>query len=381
MFGTHLQKGSSNIPSSQISLPPYTPSFSSFTRPRSGANVYGSTSTANNNDDDDDDDLDLPRVVHQLIKKHTRRVPKWVIWSIVLGLTAMWYTTPVQDWIVQWILRAVPISADIKLGKAVSEHCPHPVIDHPVYTPQLHRVCRDLMQTATSGNVRYYATATTTNKHNQQRDGIFDAKVVRQYRWDFNVIRCNEINAFALPGGQVQVTDSLLKQLHLTDGELAALCGHEMGHVLARHGQASMLDDSILHYLAEIVLNERQHHRHWGEKVGELLLQSSSFLGTQKYSRKQEYEADAVAWALLSSTPGYTPKSLTSLLKKLQRLEEQPIVSSASSASLSSEMLIPDEWLAWSSTHPATADRIEASQLKWTKLSRLERWRLSRNPL
>ena len=43
------------------------------------------------------------------------------------------------------------------------------------------------------------------------------------------------INAFALPGGQVFVTEALFKHLE-TEGQLAGVLGHEIGHVVARHG-------------------------------------------------------------------------------------------------------------------------------------------------
>ena len=42
------------------------------------------------------------------------------------------------------------------------------------------------------------------------------------------------INAFALPGGQVFMTEGLRKRLS-TDGEVAGVLGHEVGHVVGRH--------------------------------------------------------------------------------------------------------------------------------------------------
>ena len=42
------------------------------------------------------------------------------------------------------------------------------------------------------------------------------------------------MNAFALPGGQVFITAGLLKNLQ-TEGQLAGVLGHEIGHVVARH--------------------------------------------------------------------------------------------------------------------------------------------------
>ncbi|HEY4593708.1 MAG TPA: M48 family metalloprotease, partial [Thermoanaerobaculia bacterium] len=56
------------------------------------------------------------------------------------------------------------------------------------------------------------------------------------YRFEFHVLQDPQtINAFALPGGQVFITEGLLGRLK-TEGQLAGVLGHEVGHVIARHG-------------------------------------------------------------------------------------------------------------------------------------------------
>src|ERR671917_1370458 len=56
------------------------------------------------------------------------------------------------------------------------------------------------------------------------------------YRFEFHVLDDPQtINAFALPGGQVFITEGLLKRL-TTDGQVAGVLGHEIAHVIARHG-------------------------------------------------------------------------------------------------------------------------------------------------
>ncbi|MCC5613315.1 M48 family metalloprotease, partial [Nostoc sp. CHAB 5834] len=55
------------------------------------------------------------------------------------------------------------------------------------------------------------------------------------YRFEFHLLDDDKtINAFALPGGQVFVTEALAQRLK-TEGELAGVLGHEIGHVIARH--------------------------------------------------------------------------------------------------------------------------------------------------
>ena len=53
--------------------------------------------------------------------------------------------------------------------------------------------------------------------------------------WHFTVLDSPEVNAFALPGGYVYVTRGLMAYMDSEAG-LAAVIGHEIGHVTARHG-------------------------------------------------------------------------------------------------------------------------------------------------
>src|SRR5690349_19590551 len=60
------------------------------------------------------------------------------------------------------------------------------------------------------------------------------------YKYQFHLLNDDQtINAFALPGGQVFITDALLSRLK-TRGELAGVLGHEVGHVVARHSAEHM---------------------------------------------------------------------------------------------------------------------------------------------
>ena len=61
----------------------------------------------------------------------------------------------------------------------------------------------------------------------------------------FLVVRSDEVNAFAVPGGFVFVTTGMLKFLNDED-ELAAILGHEMGHMELRHGMQSVGKESVL---------------------------------------------------------------------------------------------------------------------------------------
>ncbi len=59
---------------------------------------------------------------------------------------------------------------------------------------------------------------------------------VQNLKWEFAVIdEPDTPNAFVTPGGKVVVFTGLLKLLQMHDDEIAAVLGHEVAHVLARH--------------------------------------------------------------------------------------------------------------------------------------------------
>ncbi|KAI2493606.1 negative regulation of mitochondrial fusion [Fragilaria crotonensis] len=248
----------------------------------------------------------------------------------LFGFLGLWYLTPVSDWIVARVLIFVPIEADIDLGRKAW---------------------------------RSMGYSTAPDRWNVNVVGHRLVSLLEEpytLPWSFAVIRADIINAFALPGGIVRVSDTSLRQLNLSEAELAALIGHEMGHILHRHSQARLLQDQLIGYLFRAVFYDDNDsvQESFGEAIGELLLKSASFLGKQSFSRKNEYEADAKAWELLLISKRYSPQAVESLLKKLWD-------ASGGSGDTS-----------WESTHPGTKDRIDALKTKWNELPISERRRL-----
>lgn len=63
--------------------------------------------------------------------------------------------------------------------------------------------------------------------------------------WEFNVVDDNTPNAYALPGGKITITRGLITKFDSED-QLAAVLGHEIGHVTARHAVVSASRDQLL---------------------------------------------------------------------------------------------------------------------------------------
>lgn len=111
-------------------------------------------------------------------------------------------------------------------------------------------------------------------------------------QWEFVVFDKDDKNAFVLPGGKVGFYRGLM-QLAENDDQIAAVMGHEVGHVQARHAAerySQQTGSSILMGAAQIGLQGSQNSNAWMAALG---------LGTQvgillPYSRLQETEADRV---------------------------------------------------------------------------------------
>lgn len=170
-------------------------------------------------------------------------------------------------------------------------------------------------------------------------------------RDDFTVTLLNSPvnNAFAIPGGYVYVTRQLLALMN-DEAELAAVLGHEVGHVAARHSekrQKAAQRNSIIGLLGQIGAAVLLGDGAAGQ-LGQQVFGTGSQLLTLKYSRKQEEEADDLGVRYLS-TAGYDPRALSSMLASLAA--QQAIDARAQGGNARS---VPE----WASTHPDPARRV-----------------------
>src|SRR5262245_32496756 len=126
-------------------------------------------------------------------------------------------------------------------------------------------------------------------------------------RYEFHVLESEQINAFALPGGQIFVLTGMLKIL-LSEAELAAVLGHEISHVDLRH------------------CIERFQYEPTLQKVGMGELGKFAEIGrrllTVGYTKYEELEADAQG-VRLSIAAGYNPAAGAQVFDRLgQNLRE-----------------------------------------------------------
>jgi len=135
-------------------------------------------------------------------------------------------------------------------------------------------------------------------------------------KYHFTLLDSTEVNAFALPGGYIYITRGLLAYLN-NEAELAAVLGHEIGHVTARHSvrqlsaaQAKELGYSITSLFVPELRNEGVKQLY--DVMGTALIRG--------YGREHELEADRLGAEYLART-GYDPEAMIGVIRVLKNQE------------------------------------------------------------
>ncbi len=135
-----------------------------------------------------------------------------------------------------------------------------------------------------------------------------------QLNYVFTLVDSPDINAFALPGGYIYIHRGLLAYLN-SEAELAAVLGHEVGHVTARHSvrqQSQSTAWSLLGHAAAIGTGVGA--------VGDLTnVMGNAFV--RGYGRDMELEADGLGAQYLARS-GYDPQAMIEVVKVLKNQED-----------------------------------------------------------
>jgi predicted Zn-dependent protease len=150
------------------------------------------------------------------------------------------------------------------------------------------------------------------------------------YEWEVNLLEADDtVNAFALPGGKMAVYTGILPVCGGENG-LAVVMGHEIGHVVARHGTERMSGAG----LANLALSAMGSGE--SAQVAQLGLQ---YLVLLPFGRAQESEADEIGLIYMARA-GYDPREAVAFWQRMESVTGSG----------------PPEFL---STHPSHETRVE----------------------
>ena len=167
--------------------------------------------------------------------------------------------------------------------------------------------------------------------------GVFRPDAM-QWKWEVNVEKSDEVNAYCMPGGKIMVLTGLINKTQATDDELGAVIGHEIAHALREHGRERMSNALVqeigLQGLIALATGSSAAAQ-YGAQAAQM---GSQLFFALPNSRLQEREADEIGLEL-AARAGYNPDAAITLWQKMSKL----------SASKSAEFF---------STHPSNENRI-----------------------
>jgi predicted Zn-dependent protease len=134
-------------------------------------------------------------------------------------------------------------------------------------------------------------------------------------RFSFETVKGPEPNAFALPGGFIFVTQSLVELCRYDQDEIACILGHEMAHIIRGHAMNRIVSNSAI-AVASRAAPIRGVLSGWLRKVGVQFLESA-------YSKDLESEADRLGVRLVAAA-GYEPGACVQLFLRLAKLKSSP---------------------------------------------------------
>ena len=170
----------------------------------------------------------------------------------------------------------------------------------------------------------------------------------KEWRWEINLIGSKQINAFCMPGGKIAFYFGIIRELKLSDDEVAMVMGHEIAHALREHARERMGKATATNGLATIGSTVASVFFGVNPQITDLVAKQGANLINLKFSRDDETEADLVGMEL-AARAGYNPEAGVTLWQKMSEANKGA----------------PPQWL---STHPSGNTRIHEIQANLPKV-------------
>ena len=246
---------------------------------------------------------------------------RWVILSVIVVIMVsggfIWKGIP---WISTEIARSMPVGVYQKLGSGTLAGLDKWILGDSVQSDEVRA------------------------RINQRFERILESIDQDEYRFQLHFRSMKNLaNAFALPSGDIVVTDALL-ELAENDEEIDSVLMHEIAHVVLRHSLQQIIHSSALTVIIALLLGD-------ATALSNIVIALPAFLLKSSYSRQHETEADDYALEKMVQA-GIDPVHFANMMRKFMALE------TAGSAIAKSTPPKENKINNYLSSHPATEERI-----------------------
>jgi len=139
---------------------------------------------------------------------------------------------------------------------------------------------------------------------------------IKNFSWEFNLVKDPQVNAFCMPGGKIVVYEGLLPYVS-SDDELAVVIGHEVAHAVAKHSNERMSQQLLAQYGAAIVGEALSTKSTAMQQLGNTVYGLGAQYGvTLPFSRRHESEADYMGLVFMAMA-GYNPDVALNFWQKM----------------------------------------------------------------
>jgi Zn-dependent protease with chaperone function len=167
----------------------------------------------------------------------------------------------------------------------------------------------------------------------QKLVGRLAAVTETEYSFQVAIVRSDDVNAFAAPGGYIVIFDQLVQEAD-DPAEVAGVLAHEMAHVIERHPTEGVVRALGLQMIVGLLIGDVS-------SLAAVIGDVSEALVSRSYSRADEAEADRIAAEMLNRA-GMRSTGLISFFERLDREADDPAPA----------------WQNYLSTHPSHQERI-----------------------
>ena len=195
---------------------------------------------------------------------------------------------------------------------------------------------------------------------------------VKNYQWEFNLVRDDAANAGCMPGGKIVVYEGLLPYTQ-NEASLAIVLGHEIAHAVAKHSAEQISKQMRAQYGSQIlggVLNATGVSS-GATSVAQSVFGLGSNLSSLHYSRKNESEADYMG-LIFAAMAGYDPSVAVSFWQRMSQGTQSSTPAFLSSHPSDAKRIadiereLPEAMKYYKGAHQATATSKSSTNLKST---------------